>query len=157
MRIRIKSSRGDTIVEVLLAIAVTSVVLAGAYVAVNRSMKASRAAQERGEAVKVAEAQIERLKYLNIKGSAEDIYQVGPFCISSELKAVGFDAPPNISDDENDPAGCRSSGRYVASITRDSTTGIHQIRVLWENVTGSNTTTGYPGFDEIKMYYRVYQ
>ena len=52
MRVSIKSSRGDTIVEVLLAIAITSVVLAGAYVAVSGSMKASRAAQERGEAVK---------------------------------------------------------------------------------------------------------
>jgi len=157
MRVSIKSSRGDTIVEVLLAIAITSVVLAGAYVAVSGSMKASRAAQERGEAVKVAEAQIERLKYLNINSSPENIYQPGPFCVSSELKVVGFGATPNITDDEDDPTGCRSSGRYVASIKRDSITGIHEITVLWENVTGSNTTTGYPGFDQIKMYYRVYQ
>lgn len=157
MRIKIKSVRGDTIVEVLLSIAITSVVLAGAYVAVNRSMKASRAAQERGEAVKVAEAQIEGLKYLNLNKPAANIYQEGPFCISSGLAVIQFDSPPNISSDEDDPNGCRFSGRYVASITRDSVGGVHQIMVLWENATGSNATPGYPGFDQIKMYYRIYQ
>lgn len=154
MRIKIRSVRGDTIVEVLLAIAVTSVVLAGAYVAVDRSLKASRAAQERGEAVKVAEAQIERLKYLNTSATTEDIYQTGPFCINSALTVVAVD---DIEVDEADPVGCQSSGRYVASITRDATTEIHQITVLWENVTGSDTTEGHPGFDEIKMFYRVYE
>lgn len=154
MRINNRKISGDTIVEVLLAIAITSVVLAGAYVAVDRSMKANRSAQERSEAVKVAEAQIERLKYLNFSSSSADIYQNGPFCITSTL-AVRLIT--DVSSDSDDPVGCRSSGRYVASITRDASTGTHQIRVLWENVTGSSTVTAYPGFDEIKMYYRIYQ
>lgn len=154
MRINKRRSKGDTIVEVLLAIAITSIVLAGAYVAVDRSMKATRSAQERGEAIKVAEAQIERLKYLNFSNSAADIYQNGPFCITSTL-AVRQVA--DVSNDSDDPNGCRSSGRYIASITRDAVTGTHQILVLWENITGSSTVATYPGFDEIKMYYRIYQ
>lgn len=154
MRINNRKSCGDTIVEVLLAIAITSVVLAGAYVAVDRSLKATRAAQERGEAVKVAEAQIERLKYLNLNDSGADIYQNGPFCITSTL-AVRLVS--DVSSDNDDPNGCRVSGRYVASITRDATTGTHQILVLWENATGSNTIPAYPGFDQVKMYYRIYQ
>lgn len=155
MRLINRKSAGDTIVEVLLAIAITSIVLAGAYVAVDRSMRATRSAQERGEAVKVAEAQIERLKYLNFSNPAFDIYnQASPFCLTStlELKLI-----TDVSSDAPDPGGCQFSGRYVASITRDPATGVHQIRVLWENITGSNTVTGYPGFDEIKMFYRVYQ
>jgi len=149
-----RKSAGDTIVEVLLAITITSIVLAGAYVAVDKSMKASRSSQERGEAVEVAKAQIERLKYLNLSNSAANIYQNGPFCISSTLSVLQIS---DVSSDVDDPSGCRSSGRYVASITRDPTTGTHQIRVLWENITGSSTISGYSGFDEIKMYYRVYQ
>lgn len=151
-----RKSAGDTIVEVLLAIAITSIVLAGAYVAVDRSMRATRSAQERGEAVKVAEAQIERLKYLNFSNPAFDIYnQASPFCLTStlELKLV-----TDVSNDVDDTSGgCKFAGRYVASITRDATTGVHQIRVLWANITGSSTVSGYPGFDEIKMFYRVYQ
>lgn len=155
MRIKNRTSRGDTIVEVLLAIAITSIVLAGAYVAVDRSMRASRAAQERSEAVKVAEAQIERLKYLNLSNSTIDIYnQASPFCLTSSLTLLPV---ADVSKDIDDPAGCQFSERYVASITRDPVTGVHQIRVLWENITGTNLVTGYPGFDEIKMFYRVHQ
>jgi type II secretory pathway pseudopilin PulG len=154
MRIKNRKISGDTIVEVLLAIAVTSVVLAGAYVAVDRSMKATRSAQERGEAIKVAEAQIERLKYLNFNNSTTDIYQNGPFCITSTLTVRLI---TDVSNDSDDPGGCRSSERYIASITRDASSGTHQIRVLWKNVSGKNTVSAYPGFDEIKMYYRIYQ
>ena len=153
MRLKNRLSAGDTIIEVLIAIAITSIVLAGAYVAVDRSMKASRAAQERGEAVKVAEAQIERLKYLNFSSSTANIYQSGPFCISPSQTVI---QTIDITNDATEPTGCKSS-RYTASITRDVTSGTHQIRVLWENITGSKTVTSYPGFDEIKMYYRIYQ
>lgn len=154
MRLRNKTIAGDTIVEVLLAIAVTSAVLAGAYVAVNRSLNATRAAQERGEAVKVAQAQIERLKYLNSSGSPANIYQDGPYCITSALVVR---AVADVANDSDDPNGCRTSGRYVASVTRNASSKVYQVRVLWENATGSNTVANYPGFDEIKMYYRVYE
>jgi len=151
MRLKNRTTRGDTIVEVLLAIAITSVVLAGAYVAVDRSMKASRAAQERGEAVKVAEAQIERLKYLSYSDPPADIYQDGTiFCITSTL------AIQTVADIEKE-VSCTTSGRYVASITRDNSSGTHQIKVLWENITGSKISAAHPGFDEINMYYRIYQ
>lgn len=152
MRLK-RSISGDTIVEVMLAIAVTSAVLAGAFVAVNRSLKAARSAQERGEAIKVAEAQIERLKYLSVEGdNAATLLSNGPYCINSALEVITV---TDVSNGEADPVGCKSSGRYVASITRSGT--VHEIRVLWENVTGSNTVASYPGFDEIKMYYRVYE
>src|SRR5687767_4350813 len=53
--------RGDTIVEVLIAIAVVSLILGGAYTTTNRSMQATRSAQERSVALTLAESQIERL------------------------------------------------------------------------------------------------
>lgn len=57
--------RGDTIIEVLLAIAVVSFALGGAYVSSNRSLNASRQAEERVEALKLAEGQLERVKLLS--------------------------------------------------------------------------------------------
>ena len=57
-----RRQRGDTLVEVLIAIAVVSLILGGAYVTTNRSLYATRAAQERGNALKLAESQIEQLK-----------------------------------------------------------------------------------------------
>ena len=75
------SNGGDTIVEVLIAIAVVSAVLGGAFVSANRSLNMSRQSQERGEALKLAEGQVERVKSL---GTSADLYgptTLSPFCI----------------------------------------------------------------------------
>ena len=56
------SQRGDTIVEVLLAMAVVGLVLGVAYGITNRSVAIGRSAQERSEALKLAETQLELLK-----------------------------------------------------------------------------------------------
>ncbi|MES2971667.1 MAG: type II secretion system protein [Patescibacteria group bacterium] len=60
-----KNNRGDTIVEVLIAIAVVSTILAGAFVSANRSRIATRTAQERGEALHILSGQLESLKALS--------------------------------------------------------------------------------------------
>ena len=55
-------SRGDTIIEILLSIAVLSLVLSVSYGLANRSSQATRQAQERSEAQKLAEEQLELLR-----------------------------------------------------------------------------------------------
>lgn len=62
MRLRWAKQRGDTIVEVMLAMAVVGMVLGVAYGITNRSVQVGRSAQERSEALKIAETQIELLK-----------------------------------------------------------------------------------------------
>lgn len=52
---------GDTMVEVLMAMAVVSVILGGAYFTTNRSILATRDAQEHVDALKLADAQLELL------------------------------------------------------------------------------------------------
>src|SRR5690606_39104613 len=53
---------GDTIVEVLIAIAVVSSVLAITYSIMNRNLLTMRDNQERTEAMKLAQGQIEALR-----------------------------------------------------------------------------------------------
>lgn len=167
MRLKIRSERGDTIVEVLLAIAITAAVLAGAYVATNRSLKASQSARERSEAIKIAETQIERLKYLNVNPpapgpGAANIYQNGPFCITSTLTTPAYndtDTTPAGIIVAAEPAGCSFSPRYYVLITRNSASNVYQIQVVWINTTGVNGSVaeGFEGTDQIKMYYRIFQ
>jgi Tfp pilus assembly protein PilV len=57
-----KNQVGDTIVEVVIAIAIVSAVLGGAYATSNHSLKNTRQAQEHTVALKYAEAQIEQVK-----------------------------------------------------------------------------------------------
>jgi type II secretory pathway pseudopilin PulG len=53
---------GDTIVEVLIALAVLGSVLVGGYSIATRSINSVRVSQERGEALKIAEGQMEQLR-----------------------------------------------------------------------------------------------
>lgn len=62
MKMHHLKNTGDTIVEVLIAMAVVSLVLAGAYTSTRKSANATRTAQEQGEALKLAESQVEQIK-----------------------------------------------------------------------------------------------
>lgn len=53
---------GDTIIEVLLALAVLGVIIGGGYSIATRSLTGVQISQERNEATKVAEGQLESLK-----------------------------------------------------------------------------------------------
>ncbi len=56
--------RGDTIVEVMVCVAILGAILGGAYTIATRSLRSAQIAHERSEALKLVEGQIERLKYV---------------------------------------------------------------------------------------------
>lgn len=58
----VQRDRGDTLVEVLLAMSVIGLVLGASYAIANRSLATGRNAQEQTEAVKLAESQLEFLR-----------------------------------------------------------------------------------------------
>lgn len=145
------NQRGDTIVEVLIAIAVISLVLGGAYVTTNRSLQATRAAQERVNALKLAESQIEQIKAMAANspsvlfGSAT----ASAFCISKangQPVAAG-DAACEVTL-SGDPAPSGVEPRFNISITRSS--NYFELTETWEDVSGRNT-------DSLQMRYRVYE
>ncbi len=76
------NNAGDTIIEVLIAIAVVSLLISGAYVLSNRSSKGIRMSQEHGEALKYAEAQLEQTKAA-IENSGASSLPAVPFCFIS--------------------------------------------------------------------------
>jgi len=56
---------GDTIVEVLIAMAILGVVLSAAFVSVNRSVKNNTQSQEHSVALKLAEGQLETIREIS--------------------------------------------------------------------------------------------
>lgn len=73
---------GDTIVEVLIALAVTSALITGALTTSNRSLRGALQSQQRGEALKLVESQAEALR---IFGATKIGYSPGPatpFCLN---------------------------------------------------------------------------
>lgn len=76
----VKSQAGDTIIEVLIALAVLGSIITGGYAIATRSLNGVRIAQERGEALKIAETQAEIIKQFFDTKTTVDFAQlsIGP-------------------------------------------------------------------------------
>lgn len=81
--IRKLNTRGDTIIEVLIAVVVLSVVLTTAYALATRSLKENQQTQEHNQALKVAESQIEALKAFYDNGGTPPTNASG-FCFKAD-------------------------------------------------------------------------
>ncbi len=90
-----KNQFGDTIIEVMLATAVIGLVIGMSYASASRALRTGRFAQEQTEALKIAESQIERLKYIASLGTAanpttQNIYNssagMTTFCIDDAFE-----------------------------------------------------------------------
>jgi type II secretory pathway pseudopilin PulG len=152
------SQQGDTIVEVLIAIAVVSAVLGSAYGIVNRTVNNSQQAKEHSQALKVAEAQLERLRSAPNRAGAFNPSLVSAFCLPDDLTKTPQNNPgislsaTSVSTTPSDyNALCRFSDgtateRYLVAITRSS--DIFKVYVSWEGATG--------GKDLVNLAYRIY-
>lgn len=139
--------RGDTLVEVLIAIAVVSLILGGAYVTTNTSLLATRAAQERGNALKLAEAQIEQLKGIAatnptaVFGGAAP----SPFCISNTGAVV---AATNAAC-AVDTSGAASTTEPIFHLSIARSGNDFDLTETWGDVNGKNA-------DSLVLKYRAY-
>jgi type II secretory pathway pseudopilin PulG len=132
------TQRGDTIVEVLIAVTVVSTVLVAAISISNKSLQQIRMAQERTEAQKIAQQSVEKIGKMVITDKATLITpnSVSPFCIPPTLYVV---RPPT------DPA-C-TTGIYKSVISRTGTPDLptFNITVSWPSLKGliENVTINY--------------
>lgn len=139
---------GDTIIEVLLAMSVIGLVLGMAFGIANRSVQIGQDAQERTEALKIAESQLEIFKSEFAGSSAlQARTEDAPFCLdtSTAVLTIIDSTEPGCSGIN----GNGQSGLYSVSIippaTLNDPTGAYEIRVIWNrlgasgNVNGANT------------------
>lgn len=145
------SERGDTIVEVLVAIGVLSLILAAAFVLTNRSLQGTRSAQERLNATKLVETQLEQIKHLAATDS-DAIFGTGvpvtppSFCIGSDgTVKVSSTSACQVGPDGGTPT---SQPVYNLSVTRSGNT--FTVRNVWLSVSGRNN-------EAVEMSYRVYE
>lgn len=130
-----------------------SVILGGAYVVSNTSLQATRAAQERGNGLKLAESQLEQLKGLISTNSAAVFGGSVPttFCISSVTSVI--DASPlspskALCAVDTTGAPTVKQPQYVIAITRSG--NAFTLDESWVDVDGRNT-------DKLQLVYRDYQ
>jgi prepilin-type N-terminal cleavage/methylation domain-containing protein len=138
--------RGDTLVEVLISIAIISLVLGGAYVTTNRSLVASRDAQERGIALKLTEAHLERTKAL-ASAVATPVFTTSTtsdFCIVGTAVLADSDASCSV-----DPSGNTTSAQPKFKLSALRTTNTFVFTTSWTKVGGT-------GISSVKLTYRIY-
>ena len=147
---------GDTIVEVLFAVVVVGLAIALGYGIASRSLRASRQSQERIEALKIVEGQIEQLKNAaNSGGGASFFDSSAVYCIKDGRKIKSTDYSPltqSLDEDGLALAGYDPqcvNGLYYTGIHFDDTSDTFTIWARWDSI--GNTKK-----EEIKMAYRMY-
>jgi len=159
MRKLIAHSRGDTIVEVLIAMAVAAAVMGSVFGVVNRTLKNARQAQEHGEALKIGESQVERIKQLS-HDSPTTLFSASPktHCTTSDGSLINFNPSVNDvpgTDESLFPAECKNLGSvgyrtgftYEAGSPAISTDDVFRVYVIWPGVTGLT--------DQVSLSYKV--
>jgi len=164
---RIRHQAGDTIVEVLLAVVVVGIGIGLGYGVATRSLKLNRQSQERVEALKKVESQIERLKKLAATdngSSVSGIFRSTPYCIADIAATPAgtnniislSSAPPN--DLSADPLGSAYNSSCIQGLYHMSITpvtlpdpSIKQFRVTarWFGIGASQK-------EETTIMYRIY-
>lgn len=147
---------GDTIVEVLLALAVLAGVIGVSYAVASRSLARAQQAQERVQATKLVEGQIEALKYLasSIESTHTALFNslitdldtatppVSPQCLIVN-SVTGVVSKVIYTDSQ-----CKNSGLfnyYIAAY--DTVSKIFTIKTEWPSFRSGN--------DNVTMYYKV--
>jgi type II secretory pathway pseudopilin PulG len=150
----LKNQTGDTIVEVLLAVAIIAGVLAVSYATMNRNLVNIRDNQERTEATKLAQGQLESL-FAKWRSDAAQITSLGSggFCINDVSVApiaLGGSAPntdPTVDNLIGDYGSCRDGFYSYGVKVSDASTNTYTAYVRWERVGG--------GLNQVLYAYRL--
>jgi prepilin-type N-terminal cleavage/methylation domain-containing protein len=148
-KLKLSNHRGDTIVEVMVVLAVLGMAIGISYATANASLLETRQAQENSEATELAQSQIEALRTLTQPGATPNIFaSAGPYCLVA--------APPSYSLDTG--SSCAISGgsfnytisvMYLSPVTNPTTPDQFTVNVTWPDVQGY-------GNDQVTLVYRVH-
>ncbi|HSX34131.1 MAG TPA: prepilin-type N-terminal cleavage/methylation domain-containing protein [Candidatus Saccharimonadales bacterium] len=147
--------RGDTLVEVMIAIVIVASVIGGAYTVSNRSLQATRGAQERSGALKLGEAQLEQLKNQVTTDSTKIFGATVPtnFCLASDATGTHVYDFTQASQKVNcivnvDGTPSTAQPNYTINIVR--TGNDFKLTETWADISGKFN-------DSLQLNYRAYQ
>jgi prepilin-type N-terminal cleavage/methylation domain-containing protein len=135
-----RNNRGDTIIEVMIVLAVLGLAIGISYATANRSLLNARQAQENSQATALAQSQVEALRTLAASGTP-NIFQSGPYCISQTT-------PYSVQTG----AACnRGTIPYNIAVTYDNNpTDTFTVKIGWPDVIGT-------GDDTVTIVYRLHK
>jgi len=146
--------RGDTIIEVLIAMAVVSSVLAISYATMNRNLLTIQDSQERTQAAKLVQGQIESVRQAHNTG-APVLSSHSKFCIAGDGTVKDLTGSSPTATVQAEPADWSTyancsfglSNLYHIAITTSDHAN-YKFYIRWDRI-GNGTR------DEIIMVYKV--
>jgi prepilin-type N-terminal cleavage/methylation domain-containing protein len=163
--------RGDTLVEVMIAVAILSSVLAGCYSITRRALRISQASQDRIYGLKLLEGQVEMMRtYRDLKSSGwvqgmNDAIGAGAeYCFDpNDLIADPNDFKPKSSTGTNctqlGPTEAISRYKVMNSIVKNGVetpaSPVYIFKVEWEAVNGGGEPVTDPVTGLVKYVDRV--
>ncbi len=161
MSLKRLNMRGDTIIEVMIVLAVLGLAISISYSTANRSLLNTRQAQENSEATKVLQSQIEGIRILGANGPTDPAdpllnpYTHGvPFCIKGGATPVLAEVSDPFCNDNSGNYDlriyyCPGSSDIQCAGSQLQAQGTFLITAKWDNVRGVGT-------DSINYVYRYY-
>ena len=156
-KLKLFSQRGDTIIEVLLAMSVIGLVIGASFGIANRSGQIGQDAQERSEALKLAETQVELFKVAykaNDKITSRSENQ--PFCLQSgDNSYTIYELDNPVCKDIN--AAGNQEGFYSISIIPPSNTdasATYEFTVRWLRLGSNNNSDNGANYNNLSLYYK---
>lgn len=151
-----RNQRGDTIVEVLISIAIISLILAGAYAITNTSLRTTRDSEERAAALKLTQGQFELIRSMMNSTAGAAVLNAPPattgsFCIIPNTTAS---SQPTVLASTS--ANCKQNTTgvpttvepvYKLAITKSG--NLFTARTTWNSIIDSSQ-------DNVQMSYKVY-
>lgn len=154
MRLKLKQ-RGDTIVEVMIVLAVLGLAISICYATANRSLLNTRQAQENAEATELLRGQIEALRTVACSLATDPschrpaaIITIGQsFCL--EIKPDGTYQTKVIPAPDNGTLCNKGSVPYHMYIKlTDASSGTYTATAIWDSIQGG-------GKDTVTLTYRL--
>lgn len=162
MLIKRLNNRGDTIIEVMIVLAVLGLAISISYATANRSLLNTRQAQENSEASKMLQSQIEGIRILGANGPNDPpdplvnpFKRTGAFCIKGGTVPELVGAADPFCNNNNDYYNlkvyyCPVNGGLPECAGADmQEPGTFLITARWDNVRGAGT-------DSINFVYRYH-
>lgn len=140
--------KGETMIEVMIALSILGMVLGMNYALASRSLRGSRAAQERTEASVLAQSSIETIKaYAQSESHPALIFPASPttVCVGATIANIQSNQAP-----EPPPSALCQNGRYSSRVEITPLGGNqydYVVTVEWDNPANG-------GVDRVVMRYR---
>lgn len=137
-----KSQHGDTIVEVLLAVAVISSMLVGAFSIANKSSSQIRMAQERSEATKLTTTVLELSKKNADLSANKNQWYCYDYNNKKLIKVLGLPAYASVGDVNSaynsDCLYAPSGGvQFISFVILESPANKFTVNTRWDGVGGA--------------------